>query len=109
MCIDEISGNKRLREESISKDVRPLSIDPVGRYAIRFHWSDGHSTGIYTFEHLRELCPCPICADNAEARAVPRQAKRWRAGDWARGSAHAWACAVSSGPWLAGTGWPGPR
>ncbi|MGH3006540.1 MAG: gamma-butyrobetaine hydroxylase-like domain-containing protein, partial [Gaiellaceae bacterium] len=69
MCVDEISGNKRLREESISKDVRPLSIDPVGRYAIRFHWSDGHSTGIYTFEHLRELCPCPIRADNAEARA----------------------------------------
>ena len=60
ICIDEISGNRRLREESISKDVRPLSIDPVGRYAIRFHWSDGHSTGIYTFEHLRELCPCPI-------------------------------------------------
>ncbi|MGH3925531.1 MAG: P-loop NTPase, partial [Pseudonocardiaceae bacterium] len=69
VCVDEISGNKRLREESISKDVRPLSIDPVGRYAIRFDWSDGHSTGIYTFEHLRELCPCPICADNAEARA----------------------------------------
>jgi ATP-binding protein involved in chromosome partitioning len=73
ICIDEISGNKRLREESISTDVRPLSIDPVGRYAIRFHWSDGHSTGIYTFEQLRELCPCPICADNAEARAVAPQ------------------------------------
>jgi ATP-binding protein involved in chromosome partitioning len=69
LCVDEISGNKRLREESISKDVRPLSIDPVGRYAIRFQWSDGHSTGIYTFELLRELCPCPICAGNAEARA----------------------------------------
>jgi ATP-binding protein involved in chromosome partitioning len=69
LCVDEISGNKRLREESISKDVRPLSIDPVGRYAIRFQWSDGHSTGIYTFELLRELCPCPICARNAEARA----------------------------------------
>ncbi|MDP9257177.1 MAG: gamma-butyrobetaine hydroxylase-like domain-containing protein, partial [Actinomycetota bacterium] len=68
VCADEISGNKRLREESISKDIRPLSIDPVGRYAIRFQWSDGHSTGIYTFEHLRELCPCPICADNAKAR-----------------------------------------
>jgi ATP-binding protein involved in chromosome partitioning len=68
LCVDEISGSKRLREESISKDVRPLSIDPVGRYAIRFQWSDGHSTGIYTFELLRELCPCPICADNAEAR-----------------------------------------
>lgn len=68
LCIDELSGTKRLREESISNDVRPLSIDPVGRYAIRFHWSDGHSTGIYTFEHLRELCPCPICTDNTEAR-----------------------------------------
>jgi DUF971 family protein len=41
----------------------------VGRYAIQFHWSDGHSTGIYTFEHLRELCTCPICTDNAEAQA----------------------------------------
>ena len=67
ICVDEISGNKRLLEETISKDVRPLSIDPVGRYAIRFHWSDGHSTGIYTFEQLRELCPCPTC--DAEARA----------------------------------------
>ncbi len=73
ICIDEISGNKWLREESISKDVRPLSIDPVGRYAIRFHWSDGHSTGIYTFVHLRELCPRPICGDNVEARAVAHQ------------------------------------
>ena len=68
VCVDEMSGNKRLREESISKDVRPLSIDPVGRYAIRFQWSDGHSTGIYTFELLRELCPCPICAEKSEAQ-----------------------------------------
>jgi ATP-binding protein involved in chromosome partitioning len=68
MCVDEMSGNKRLREESISKDVRPLSIDPVGRYAIRFQWSDGHSTGIYTFELLRELCPCPICAEKSDAQ-----------------------------------------
>ena len=81
ICIDEISGNKRLRGESISKDVRPRSIDPVGRYAIRFHWSDGHSTGIYTFEQLRELCPCPICADNAEAGAVATQGMRSRACD----------------------------
>jgi ATP-binding protein involved in chromosome partitioning len=62
MCIDEISGKKRLRDESIRKDVYPLSIDPVGRYAVCFQWSDGHSTGIYTLEHLRELCPCPTCA-----------------------------------------------
>ncbi len=61
-CMDEMSGKKRLHDELIRKDVYPLAIDPIGRYAIQFHWSDGHSTGIYTFEHLRELCPCPRCA-----------------------------------------------
>ena len=33
----------------------------VGRYAIGFKWGDGHETGIYTFEYLRGLCPCPAC------------------------------------------------
>jgi len=60
-CVDELSGIRRLREESMSKDVHPLAMEPTGRYAIRFHWSDGHSTGIYTYEHLRALCRCPIC------------------------------------------------
>lgn len=27
----------------------------VGNYALRIDWSDGHSTGIYTFAYLREL------------------------------------------------------
>src|SRR3970040_2091476 len=58
-CVDELSGKKRLREESISRDVRPLAIEPVGRYAVRFWLSDGHSTGIYPFEHLRALCAFP--------------------------------------------------
>lgn len=60
-CVDELSGRRRLREESISKDVHPLAMNPMGRYAIRFDWSDGHSTGIYTYEYLRALCDCPIC------------------------------------------------
>jgi ATP-binding protein involved in chromosome partitioning len=68
ICIDQIARDQQLREQSIRNDVRPLSIDPVGRYAIRFHWSDGHSTGIYTFEQLRQLCPCPICHTKAQAR-----------------------------------------
>jgi ATP-binding protein involved in chromosome partitioning len=61
-CVDELSGRRRLREESISTDVHPLTMEPTGRYAVRFHWSDGHSTGIYTYERVRALCPCPICA-----------------------------------------------
>ena len=36
-------------------------IHPVGNYAIEFTWHDGHSTGIYTYEYLRSLCPCAEC------------------------------------------------
>ena len=35
--------------------VTPLSIKPVGNYAISIHWSDGHATGIYRFDFLRRL------------------------------------------------------
>lgn len=33
----------------------------VGDYALRLTWADGHSTGIYTFPFLRELCSCDAC------------------------------------------------
>lgn len=57
-CVEERTGRPLLREEDVPADVRPVKIQPVGRYAIQFTWSDGHDTGIYTFETLRELCPC---------------------------------------------------
>jgi len=38
----------------------------VGNYAIELHWQDGHSTGIYTFDYLRKLCPCSACAATAD-------------------------------------------
>lgn len=36
-------------------------IEPVGRYGLRPVWTDGHDTGIFTYEYLRSLCPCPEC------------------------------------------------
>ncbi|MGA2899881.1 MAG: DUF971 domain-containing protein [Candidatus Acidiferrales bacterium] len=33
----------------------------VGNYAIQIEFSDSHATGIYSFEHLREICPCEAC------------------------------------------------
>ena len=39
-------------------EARPLVIEdmkPVGSYAYTIAFSDGHNTGIYTLEHLREL------------------------------------------------------
>lgn len=55
VCVDEWTGKRILRDDSIEADVRPISIALVGNYAVKFNWSDGHSTGIYTFERLREI------------------------------------------------------
>ena len=41
--------------------LKMLSVEPVGNYAIRINWSDGHNTGIYSFDHFRKICPCPTC------------------------------------------------
>ncbi len=40
---------------------RPTHAEPVGRYAIRFAWNDGHELGIYSWPFLREICPCEAC------------------------------------------------
>lgn len=55
MCVDENTGLRILKEPAVPMDVHPLKIEPVGRYAITIQWSDGHSTGIYTWEHLYAL------------------------------------------------------
>ena len=54
-CVDEWTGERRLDAASVPDDVRPIKIQPVGRYAIQIDWSDGHSTGIYSFRQLRAL------------------------------------------------------
>jgi DUF971 family protein len=41
--------------------LKMLSVEPVGNYAIKINWSDGHSSGIYSYEHFREICQCAIC------------------------------------------------
>lgn len=60
-CLDEFTGQQLLKENVIAQDVHPLQISLVGRYAVHLQWSDGHATGIYTFDYLRKLCPCDIC------------------------------------------------
>ena len=41
--------------------IKMTSVEPVGNYAVQIFWNDGHSTGIYSFDHLRKICPCVIC------------------------------------------------
>ncbi len=60
-CVDEITGRRRLAPGSIPSTLERVNVEAVGNYALRFDWSDGHNTGIYTFDHLRSICPCPQC------------------------------------------------
>jgi DUF971 family protein len=55
-CVDEHTGKRLIKRESVKADVRPTGVQPVGRYALQFNWNDGHATGIYHYDRLFELC-----------------------------------------------------
>lgn len=54
LCIDELSGAKKLKDSDVCDTVRPVQIESVGSYALTIHFSDGHHTGIYTFALLHQ-------------------------------------------------------
>ncbi len=64
-CVEEFTGRPLLRPDGVPDDVKPVRVSPVGRYALQFEWSDGHDSGIYTYEYLRQICPC--CAEAIQA------------------------------------------
>ena len=49
---------------------RAQSATQVGNYAIQFSFNDGHATGIYSYDHLRTICPCAECATAFRAAAA---------------------------------------
>ena len=52
---------------------RPTEVAPVGKYAMRFVWNDGHEHGIYTWTYLREFAPAGM---QGEARLDHRAGRR---------------------------------
>ena len=64
LCIEEMSGRKLLDPKMIRSDVSPRQIVSIGNYAIKFDWSDGHNSGIYSFNDLRVL------GESAAAKSV---------------------------------------
>ncbi len=54
-CVNEWTGERILHAKSVSDDTFISSVSVVGRYALNFHFSDGHNTGIFSFEYLRKL------------------------------------------------------
>lgn len=66
-CVDEWTGEKRIAPGSIPDTIRPVKLHSVGLYAVQIQWNDGHDTGLYTHEYLRNLCECPQCKKKTAA------------------------------------------
>jgi DUF971 family protein len=54
-CVNEWTGEQILDPNSIPEDISVDKMDLVGNYAVRVAWSDGHNSGLYTWQRLREL------------------------------------------------------
>ena len=54
-CVDEWTGKKTLQDVQVADDLTFKHTSIVGRYALNFHFSDGHETGIYSFKFLKNL------------------------------------------------------
>jgi len=48
--------------------VKAKSASAVGNYAVQIEFTDGHATGIFSFERLREICPCDACRGEHRAQ-----------------------------------------
>ncbi len=55
-CVDEITGQRIVDLEGIDPHIAIEDLKLVGNYALKISWSDGHDTGLYTWQHLRQLC-----------------------------------------------------
>ncbi|MGH7675548.1 MAG: DUF971 domain-containing protein [Gemmatimonadales bacterium] len=60
-CREELSGRPVLDPTRVPEDIDGLAVHLVGHYGIQIDWSDGHSTGIYPYAYLLDLCPCERC------------------------------------------------
>lgn len=61
VCVDEFTGRQVLDPAQVPENIEVESITVLGNYAISIAWSDGHSTGIFSWDHLRSMAE-PIVA-----------------------------------------------
>lgn len=60
-CTDEWTGELRIKPDDVPLFIALQDIAPVGRYAFKITWSDGHDTGLYSYSFLRRHCQCATC------------------------------------------------
>ena len=55
LCMDELTGQVKIKREEIPADIKAKEITPLGNYAVGIKWSDGHSSGIYPYDSIEKL------------------------------------------------------
>ena len=53
----EVQGHSAAQKQTVAgkRHVKIVSVEPVGNYAARIIFDDGHDTGLYSWDYLREL------------------------------------------------------
>ena len=65
VCEKERSHKNKVNDLKTDADsITFAGWEMTGRYAVTFQFSDGHKTGIFTYEKLRSLCQCDLCNEN---------------------------------------------
>ena len=59
-CQHELTGERLIDPKSVPENLTIQKAEILGRYALSFVFSDGHSTGIYSFDWLRTLSEQPV-------------------------------------------------
>lgn len=54
-CVNEYTGEAILDPATIPADIQAETIQPLGHYAVSIVWSDGHGSGIFSWDRLREV------------------------------------------------------
>lgn len=54
-CVNEWTGERTLKAETVADDLSFKRFGVVGRYALNFVFSDEHDTGIFSYKYLREI------------------------------------------------------
>lgn len=68
-CAECRGGHGGQIGDNVSHVKPPITVDgysKIGRYALSFEFSDHHRGGIYSYDYLREICPCDICKGDAK-------------------------------------------
>lgn len=68
-CVNEFTGERTLDPNSVPEEIEPSEVGFTGNYALKIKWTDGHFTGLYSWDYLDRLA-------NQRSIAEPQQQSR---------------------------------